>query len=238
MSAVSVELKFCCRCAMQKPAESFYQSRCRDCELARKRTRSPEARRAERQRAAEKAGVQYVSRDELNARLRSQASDRREAARQSKEAEALAARERRVETNPWTAPGLSDADAYRIRYRMDVEFNLKERLRRQANKKIKRDGVAEMIRAAFKTNGTSPTAERLLGYSLGDLRQHLERQFTKRMDWARFRAGEIHIDHIVPQACFDLSNLDEWRRCWCLSNLRPLWGKDNLAKSARRVVLL
>lgn len=89
------------------------------------------------------------------------------------------------------------------------------------------------VRAALKRRGNSPTGERMLGYSLADLRQHIERQFTKGMTWARFLSGEIHIDHIIPQASFDLSIPDEWKRCWCLSNLRPLWAKDNWQKSAR-----
>ena len=56
------------------------------------------------------------------------------------------------------------------------------------------------------------------------------------MSWARF--GEIHIDHIVPRASFDLNNEDEWRACWALSNLQPRWGKDNQAKGAKRITLL
>jgi hypothetical protein len=45
--------------------------------------------------------------------------------------------------------------------------------------------------------------------------------------------GEIHLDHIIPQRAFDLSNDEEWRACWSLTNLQPLWAKDNLRKSGR-----
>lgn len=50
--------------------------------------------------------------------------------------------------------------------------------------------------------------------------------------------GEIHIDHIIPKAAFDLSDFDQWRICWGLPNLRPLWAKDNLEKKDKILNLL
>ncbi|KVU21222.1 hypothetical protein WK62_19750 [Burkholderia ubonensis] len=49
----------------------------------------------------------------------------------------------------------------------------------------------------------------------------------------RFRRGEIHIDHRRPQSSFDLNDADQVRACWALSNLQPLWARDNLTKGAR-----
>lgn len=139
---------------------------------------------------------------------------------------------------PWLNPRLSDAEQYRLKYALNPEFQLSERIRRQMNKKAKRDGVAELIRGAIRRGGKSNTVERMLGYSIAELRHHLERQFTKGMTWDRFMRGDIHIDHIVPQCEFVLSDDDEWRRCWCLTNLMPLWANDNLAKRDKRVSLL
>ena len=139
---------------------------------------------------------------------------------------------------PWANPRLSEAERYRIQYRMDLDFNLKERVRRQHTKKAKRDGVQELIRGAIRRNGTSSRVEELCGYSIAELRQHIERQFTKGMTWDRFMAGEIHIDHIVPQKSFDLQDDTEWRACWALTNLRPVWAKDNLEKGSRALYLL
>jgi len=139
----------------------------------------------------------------------------------------------RAKNKPWRNPRLSSAEAYRIRYREDVEFMLAERLRRQEMKKRKRDGVSELIRGAIRRGHKSRTIELRLGYSIAEFKQHIEKQFTRGMSWQRFKAGDIHIDHIIPQATFDLTDDEQWRKCWSLSNLQPLWAEDNIKKSCK-----
>lgn len=80
--------------------------------------------------------------------------------------------------------------------------------------------------------------ESLVGYTLGDLTAHLERQFGKGMSWANY--GQWHIDHIRPVASFTFSTAedDDFKACWALTNLRPLWKAENLAKSDTLVLLL
>jgi hypothetical protein len=133
--------------------------------------------------------------------------------------------------DPWANPRLSGAEYYRMRYALDPEFNLRERLRRQITKKRKRDGVSDVMRRAIRTGGESSVIEKLFGYTITQLKAHLESHFHDGMDWPAFMRGEIHIDHIKPQAAFDLLDDDQYRQCWALSNLRPLWAADNLAKS-------
>lgn len=74
--------------------------------------------------------------------------------------------------------------------------------------------------------------ESFLGYSLAELRTHIERQFSKGMDWPAFMAREVHLDHIRPVSSFDLSKPDEVRACYALTNLRPVWAAENLSKGA------
>ena len=139
---------------------------------------------------------------------------------------------------PWNNPRLTEAERYRVRYSIDPSFAIKERIRRQVTKAAKRDGVGELLRGALRRGGQSPMAEKLLGYGIDDLRLHLERQFTKGMNWDRFMSGEIHIDHIIPQSHFDMRDENQWRKCWCLSNLQPLWARENLEKRDRVLFLL
>lgn len=94
------------------------------------------------------------------------------------------------------------------------------------------------IRKALRNQHASPSLELLLGYSLADLRRHIERQFVGRMGWERFFAGEIHIDHIVPAVDFDLGDRDGIRACFALTNLQPLWGPDNVSKGTERRYLV
>ncbi len=139
---------------------------------------------------------------------------------------------------PWLNPRLTDSEKYRLQYKLDPEYAIHERMRRQLKKAATNDGVADMIRAALKSGGESPKTTELLGYTITELRQHLERQFTKRMSWEKFMQGDIHIDHIIPKASFDLTDPDQWKICWSLPNLRPLMAKDNLSKSAKVETLL
>lgn len=133
---------------------------------------------------------------------------------------------------PWSNPGITKAESYSLRYRYDAKFNAKERLRRQISKAKKRDGIGTLIRDTVARGGKSNTVERTLGYSISEFCRHMERQFINGMDWDKFKAGEIHIDHIIPQKVFDLSDDDEWKACWSLTNLQPLWAADNIKKGA------
>jgi len=77
--------------------------------------------------------------------------------------------------------------------------------------------------------------ESLVGYTVNDLSKHLESLFVGGMNWDRFLKGEIHIDHVIPQSAFHYSSPDDidFKRCWSLSNLQPLWADDNIKKGAK-----
>lgn len=74
---------------------------------------------------------------------------------------------------------------------------------------------------------------RVTGYTIAELKVHLERQFTRGMGWHNM--GDWHIDHIVPLAAF---RPGEAARAWALTNLRPLWASENMAKNAKVLTLL
>lgn len=75
-------------------------------------------------------------------------------------------------------------------------------------------------------------------YTLDELMRHLERQFLPGMTWEN--RGEWHIDHIVPLSSFEFTSPadPEFRAAWALTNLRPLWAKDNIRKNAKRTHLI
>lgn len=201
--------------------------------------RTPEERRAERRRIAEAKGKTYRTRKQWAGEVQERKA-RQRAIADAKKAWRYWLEEKcpdwwahaywAATGRPWNNSRLTHTEQRRLRYNVDPAFQLKERMRRQVNKAKKRDGIAEIIRGAIRKGGISNTVERELGYTIADLVQHLERQFTKNMDWAAFTAGKIHIDHIMPQASFDLQDDVEWRACWAMSNLQPLWAKDNLTK--------
>lgn len=123
------------------------------------------------------------------------------------------------------------------RYR---EMNkLKARARRASRIDVRlRSRVSSQLRYCLATGKGGQTTAALLGYSITELRAHLERQFLRGMGWHNM--GEWHIDHIVPMSSFTITGPDdpELRRAWALPNLRPLWAADNMRKSDKRVSLL
>lgn len=137
---------------------------------------------------------------------------------------------------PWLNPRLSTGDRYAARYRHDPEFRLRECVRRQMRKQTGKDRISELMRTAIHRRGESPVVERLVGYTMAELRTHLEKQFQRGMNWDNY--GEWHIDHIVPASSFDLAHADQVRACWHLSNLQPLWAADNCRKGALKKYLL
>ena len=71
----------------------------------------------------------------------------------------------------------------------------------------------------------------ILKYTPEDLISHLETKFTNGMTWDNY--GEWHVDHIKPISSYIILEIgdDEFMNCWSLSNLQPLWGKENISKS-------
>lgn len=73
--------------------------------------------------------------------------------------------------------------------------------------------------------------ESLVGYTIDQLKRHIEKSFKPGMSWKN--RNEWHIDHIIPVSVFNYEKPEDldFKRCWSLKNLRPLWAKENMVKS-------
>ena len=71
----------------------------------------------------------------------------------------------------------------------------------------------------------------ILQYTPEELINHLEKQFKDDMTWDNY--GIWHVDHKLPITSFDIQEMgdEEFMRCWCLDNLQPMWGEENIRKS-------
>ena len=89
------------------------------------------------------------------------------------------------------------------------------------------------IRRNLKKKRSGGHWEKLVDYTIEDLIKHLESKFAVGMHWGNM--GLWHIDHIIPVVAFSFSCLedDEFKRCWALGNLQPLWAEVNLSKGAK-----
>jgi len=71
----------------------------------------------------------------------------------------------------------------------------------------------------------------VLQYTPEELINHLEKQFKDDMTWDNY--GIWHVDHKFPITSFDIQEMgdEEFMKCWCLDNLQPMWGEENIRKS-------
>lgn len=105
----------------------------------------------------------------------------------------------------------------RERYNFDLNYKLMCNLRSR-------------LYAALKRNKKGWHTADLLGCSIEELKAHIESKFTDGMSWDKVMSGEIHIDHIIPCASFDFSDLEQQKKCFHYTNLQPLWAVDNRKK--------
>lgn len=94
--------------------------------------------------------------------------------------------------------------------------------------------ISRRIRQSLNGERKSDSWSKLVNYNLDDLRKHLESLFQEGMTWDNY--GEWHIDHIIPISSFNITSdsCEDFKKCWELSNLQPLWAIDNLKKSNKR----
>ena len=201
----------------------------REASLAKKREWTRERTR----RQAEAAGRPYITAEQRRAEAAQRKAER--------EAAQAAARAARIEQKPWLASGLTDVEKRNVRRQHDPEFDVRMRvlegIRRGTPDRIARK-MGDRLRDKVAKRRPSRALEARLGYTIEALCRHIERQFTKGMTWELFQVGAIHLDHIVPLRCFDLSREEEVRAAWAITNLAPKWPPDNQTKAGKRLTLL
>jgi hypothetical protein len=88
------------------------------------------------------------------------------------------------------------------------------------------------LNEVLKKNKTYKTSNiiSLLGCTLDEVKQYLEKQFINNMSWENH--GDCwEIDHIIPCDFFDLTNIYDQQRCFHYTNLQPLNKTENRIKS-------
>jgi len=120
----------------------------------------------------------------------------------------------------------------------------KQRLYRRRSNKKKYQTVkgrldvkmSTSIYRVLKENKKWENWEELVGYTVDALQKHLEKQFLPGMTWENY--GPFwHIDHKIPISAYNFKSSQDidFRRCWDLKNLQPLWATDNLKKHAKLI---
>lgn len=134
---------------------------------------------------------------------------------------------------------IANASGQRRRKLNPEVFSLYKKKRR-SNPAIRlNENISSLMRISLSGSKNSKSWKDLVGYSIQDLRIHLERQFIGSITWENY-GSFWHVDHILPIASFSFSTPEdsEFKMCWALSNLRPLPAKENMSKGKRRTHLI
>lgn len=89
------------------------------------------------------------------------------------------------------------------------------------------------LRSALNGMKRGRAWESLVGFTVTELQTHLESLFQPGMSWDNMHLWEI--DHKRPRASFSFTDVhdQDFKDCWALSNLQPLWAWQNRRKSAK-----
>jgi len=113
------------------------------------------------------------------------------------------------------------------------EYNQKANAKKRRTLKGRLNArMSNAVYMALRSNKKGRHWETLVGYTLDQLKKHLEKQFKAGMTWENYGKGGWEIDHKIPQTAFNYEKPedDDFKKCWALKNLQPLWAKENILK--------
>ena len=113
----------------------------------------------------------------------------------------------------------------------------RERARNDINYRIKKNVSRSILKCLREDKDKRPT-EKILGYSIKELRVHLAKQFDNWMNWDNYGRQSIEnktwqIDHIIPMNLYNFLDESEIKKCWALQNIRPVESSENNLKSGK-----
>lgn len=158
----------------------------------------------------------------------------------------------RAELNSWYLPQWRQRNANRVKelnrasYERDPGYSIRNRRKRWSEVYARRRAdpdkwLGHSLRAAIciqlrRGNAAKvSTTTTLLGCSIPEFREHIERQWSEGMSWANWgrKKGCWQLDHKRPIASFDLTDPAQQLQCFNFRNYQPLWAEDNIRKGAR-----
>jgi hypothetical protein len=122
---------------------------------------------------------------------------------------------------------------------LEYYYKNKDRVRQRNKKRLLENPVYKIectlrwsFNSALKARGIYKTKsfKELVGCDLNTFKDYIEKQWLPGMSWMNHSYKGWHLDHIKPIKTFDLTNMEEQKKCFHYTNFRPLWWKDNLSR--------
>lgn len=114
-----------------------------------------------------------------------------------------------------------EIERYTLRLKTDILFKLKCTLRSR---------LGQILRNNTKVNKPGKFID-YIGCSSLELKNHIEKQFKRGMNWGNHSSRGWHIDHIIP-LCSAKTTEELYKLC-NYNNLQPLWWKENISKGGK-----
>lgn len=221
-------LKVCCTCKISKPLTAFYKNRSNPSGLHyRCISCTPYVPKSKEQATADAKRYAIKHPEKIKASFKKWYYANREDVL-TKKAERERAPERIAKAKEWKLKNRDKINELRRIRRKNMPP--KEKI-----KKIIRDRFHKVIiRMKCGKHYESPMA--LIGCSIEDLKTHIESRFMEGMTWESHGNGQgkWNIDHIIPLVRFDLFDIEQQKKAFHYSNLRPLWFEDNMKRPRSR----
>jgi len=136
------------------------------------------------------------------------------------------------------------------------DFKEKRKIRRQKQSRREKDlkrlrekrienpqfrlskNISNEIYLSILKNKKGKHWENLVGYTIDELKTHIEKLWLPGMSWGNYIHSGWHIDHVIPKSLWKYSDPEdsEFKQCWSLCNLQPLWAKDNYRKGNKIIL--
>lgn len=124
----------------------------------------------------------------------------------------------RKSNRKWSKANRARINARRLKWwRENLHFRIRSRLGTRVSGAVRRQSTQK-----------AKSTITLLGCSIASFRVYIESKFEPGMTW-----DNIHLDHIIPCALFDLTRPEHQKVCFHFSNYQPLFATDNHSKGAR-----
>lgn len=128
-----------------------------------------------------------------------------------------------------------------IKYQKEYRIKNKEKINKKENEYLRnkrktnigyrlKKNISRAINHSLRGRKNGRHWEILVGYTQKELYDHLQKQFKNGMNWQNY--GEWEIDHKLPVSRFNIisTECEDFKRCWSLNNLQPLWRNSNRNK--------
>ena len=127
-------------------------------------------------------------------------------------------------------------NAYTENYRKTNGYKMPSNLLRKIDPQRRiSHSMSREIQKALRGTKSGRRWEEIVGYDRNQLKHHLESKFLSGMNWDNYGKGGWEVDHIIPKSLFNYKDAEDadFKRCWALNNLQPMWASDNRSKHNR-----